>query len=175
MGCGLLAGALSAGVSHRGEMQKAGARCEDCHSATAASTASKGKRNLRFNHKLHLGMGNVAPLLRDAIDKKTYLGSPGEIRKELDTKNACATCHRGLERVDAATKANFPQMADCLVCHPKIDPPFSCEKCHLDTKVLKPASHTPDYVDSHSSGRLKLDKPSCRICHGVNFQCLGCH
>ena len=155
-------------------MQKAGARCEDCHAATATGAASQGKRNLRFNHKLHLSMGNIAPLLRDAIDKKTYLGS-GEIRKDLDTRNACAACHRGLERVDAAAKANFPQMADCLVCHPKIDPPFSCENCHLDTKVLKPASHTPDYIDIHSSKRLKLDKPSCRICHGVNFTCLGCH
>jgi hypothetical protein len=40
---------------------------------------------------------------------------------------------------------------------------------------LKPAFHTPDYIDTHSSGKLKLDKPSCVICHGVNFTCLGCH
>ena len=67
-------------------------------------------------------------------------------------------------------------MADCLVCHNKIDNPFSCEKCHTAPAVqLKPPSHTADYVDTHSSGKLQLDKPSCVICHGKEFTCLGCH
>jgi hypothetical protein len=147
----------------------------DCHAATAASTASGGKRNLRFNHKLHLAMGNLAPVIAAAIDGGKYLGPADDIRRHLNTQNPCEACHRGLEQAEAATKVNFPQMADCLVCHNKIEPPFSCEKCHIDTAVLKPASHTPDYLDLHSSRKIKLDKASCRICHGTNFRCMGCH
>ena len=106
MSCGLgLAGALSAAVSHRIEMQKPRARCEDCHAATASSTASQGRRNLRFSHKLHLGMGNLAPLLRDAVDKKTYLGSPGEIRKDLDLPAPAAPASVSAEAVQPAPAA----------------------------------------------------------------------
>ncbi len=133
------------------------------------------KRNLRFNHKLHLAMGNVAPILASAIDSKKYLGPPGDIRRDLNTKNPCEACHRGLHRADLASKANLPQMADCLVCHSQIEPPFSCEKCHLDTGSLKPPSHTRDFVDVHSSKKAQFDKASCRVCHGVNFRCMGCH
>jgi hypothetical protein len=161
--------------SHREALRKPGAKCADCHAATAASTTSSGKRNVRFNHKLHLSMGNIAPVIAAAIDKRTYLGTPGDIRRHLNTQNACAACHRGLEQSEAVTKASFPQMADCLVCHNQIEPPFSCEKCHVNTSVLKPATHTRDFIDRHSSRNFAMDKASCRICHGVNFRCMGCH
>lgn len=120
-------------------------------------------------------MGNIAPVLAAAIDSGKYLSPPGGIRRDLNTANACVPCHRGLERAGWASKVNLPQMADCLVCHSQIEPPYSCEKCHLETASLKPASHTPDYVDVHSSKKAQLDKQSCRICHGVNFRCMGCH
>ena len=64
---------------------------------------------------------------------------------------------------------------DCLVCHPKIDPPFSCEFCHDAGPHLKPANHTPAYVDLHSTGRANLNKPACVTCHDRRFTCLGCH
>jgi hypothetical protein len=66
-------------------------------------------------------------------------------------------------------------MADCLVCHSQIDPPFSCEFCHAPGDHLKPVSHTPDFIDTHTSGKLKLDKSSCAVCHGRTFTCQGCH
>ena len=159
--------------------------CLRCHDgvraarvdAKSASLLQTARREIRFNHKLHVGMGNLAPILAAAIDSKKYLGSSAaEIRKLLNTKEACEACHRGLELTDYSSKANLPQMADCLVCHNKIDPPFSCEKCHIAPAVkLKPATHTPDYIDVHSSRKTKLDKPSCVICHGVDFRCMGCH
>jgi hypothetical protein len=136
-----------------------GVRCQDCHLDVPPSTTARraGPRGLRFNHKLHLSFPNPGTLISTALQRAS----------------ACQACHR---RFDQPSVSHLPHMADCLVCHYKIDNPFSCEKCHTVAPAqLKPPSHTPDYVDTHSSGKLKLDKPSCVICHGREFTCLGCH
>jgi predicted CXXCH cytochrome family protein len=191
--------AQAAGFSHKQHLE-IGLACTTCHAGASAST--KASDNLlpspnvclechadgrqvratpapmlaaRFNHALHLKMGNLAPVIAAAIDKGSYLSKPGDIRAHLNGKNPCEACHRGLDQADSVSAANFPVMADCLVCHNKIDPPFSCEKCHVDGPRLRPASHTPDFIDTHSSGRLRLDKPSCAVCHGRRFTCQGCH
>jgi hypothetical protein len=183
--------------SHRLHL-KLGVECTNCHASAATSTKVSDNNlpdksaclrchkdvrinkppvtNLaKFSHRQHLEMGSIAPVIAAAIDSKTYLSNPDDIRRHLNTKNACVACHRGLEESDAVTKAALPQMADCLVCHSNIDPPFSCETCHEPGASLKPASHTPDYIDIHSSGKANLDKASCIICHGKRFTCLGCH
>lgn len=129
----------------------------------------------RFSHQTHARLPNVAPLLARAIQTRSYLGRAEEIRGQLATSNACAGCHLGIEQSEAPSKANFPRMADCLVCHSTVDPPFSCEFCHAREAKLKPASHTADFLDSHTTGKLKLDKSSCAVCHGRKFTCLGCH
>jgi hypothetical protein len=130
----------------------------------------------KFNHALHLKMGNVAPVILAAIKSGKYLSDPGNLASVLaNTRHRCVGFHRGLEKSDAVTLAVFPRMADCLVCHSKVDPPFSCSKCHEDNADLKPASHTRDWLDVHSSGKANLDKPSCAVCHGRTFTCLGCH
>ncbi|MGD0774960.1 MAG: cytochrome c3 family protein [Candidatus Solibacter sp.] len=172
--------------------------CTTCHTAAAAST--KASDNLLpakavclqchddaqipappathvafFSHAQHLKMGNVAPLLAAAIDKKSYLQPAGDIRRHLNTQNACQACHRGLQESDEVTPAAMPQMADCLVCHTEIDNPFSCEKCHAKDAPLKPASHVSSFLSDHTSGKLNLDKASCVVCHGREFRCLGCH
>ena len=72
-----------------------------------------------------------------------------------------------------AAKVHYPEMSDCLVCHNKIDPPFSCETCHGVDKTLKTALHTPDYLDAHT--RKTVAKVGCASCHGRKFTCLGCH
>jgi bacterioferritin-associated ferredoxin len=129
----------------------------------------------KFSHLQHLKLGNIASAIAAAIDSGKYLSDPHDIRSHLNTKNQCGACHRGLEESDAVTKAAFPQMADCLVCHNEMDPPYSCSKCHVDVPALKPATHKVGWLDLHSSGRANLDKPSCAVCHGRNFRCLGCH
>ena len=154
--------------------------CLKCHrEAEIASPAANRARNFgitAFSHALHLKMGNVAPLLALAIDKNNYLQPAGDIRRHLNTGNRCEACHRGLEESDQVTHAAFPQMADCLVCHSQIENPFSCETCHgKNIARLKPASHTANFMDTHSSGKLKLDKASCVVCHGRTFTCMGCH
>jgi len=172
--------------------------CTTCHSAAAASTkasdnllpvqtacspchqgrdipAPRHTRVVSFSHALHLKMGNVAPIIAAAIDKKTYLQPPGDLRRYLDTGNPCQACHRGLPDSVQVSPADMPKMADCIVCHSDIDNPFSCEKCHAKDANLKPSSHVANFISNHTSGKLNLDKASCIICHGTNFRCLGCH
>jgi hypothetical protein len=138
--------------------------CLKCHK-TAEIGAPMPTRLARFDHQLHAKLGNIAPLIAAAIDKKTYLAQAGaELRAQLNTQHACEACHHGL-----------PQMADCLVCHSQIDPPYSCEFCHAKDAKLTPASHTPDFLDTHTNGTLGFDKTTCAVCHGRKFHCLGCH
>ncbi len=69
----------------------------------------------------------------------------------------------------------MPRMADCLVCHNQIDPPFSCAQCH-DPKWtgLQPANHhDTDFHDKHSTKAIV--KQGCSLCHGRTFTCMGCH
>jgi hypothetical protein len=149
--------------------------CLQCHK-TAAIGAPVVTRLARFNHQLHLKLGNLAPVIAAAIDSKKYLTTPAaSLRAYLNTTNPCGACHRGLEVSDRPDPSALPQMADCLVCHSRIDPPDSCEFCHLKDAALKPASHTPDFLDTHTSGKLGLDETTCAVCHGRHFRCLGCH
>jgi len=129
-----------------------------------------------FSHARHLKLGNVAPAIAAAIDKGTYLGRNGaKIRPLLNSTNPCMACHRGLEDSNAVDAANMPQMADCLVCHNQIDLPDSCAFCHPKDAQLKPASHGNGFLDTHTNKNSGLDLPSCAVCHGRKFTCLGCH
>jgi len=181
------------------------AKCEQCHASVATSTKAEDNnlpkaaacvschttrtisepRKLtvtQFNHQKHATFGNIAPVIQAAIQAKTYYASPIDHTPAAQlppllksSKHACLACHRGIEQSEAPTLALHANMPDCLTCHSKIDVPFSCEKCHSPGQNLKPASHTPDYVDRHSTGKLNLNKQSCQVCHGRRFQCLGCH
>ncbi|MGO9259946.1 MAG: hypothetical protein ACLQU1_27085 [Bryobacteraceae bacterium] len=148
--------------------------CLDCHDDPAIP-APQPVGVVKFSHALHLKMGDVAPFLAQAIDHQAYLQPPGDIRAHLNTHNACEACHRGMEESTRIGPANMPQMADCLVCHSQIEPPFSCEDCHAKDAPLKPASHVERFVTIHSSGKANLDKSTCAVCHGRTFQCMGCH
>lgn len=170
--------------SHKEALEK-NIPCLTCHTgqntATTLSDKRKGKVLKDFSHQRHLSFGNLAPMIASAIDSKQYLGSPNKhdllkLRADLITNNPCEACHRGLRSsTSAPTKQHFPNMEDCLVCHNKIDAPFSCSECHPSTLNLKPANHAPDFLDRHTTGKLNLDKTTCASCHGKRFTCLGCH
>ena len=150
--------------------------CAGCHKDTKQIKAPREVRVSKFNHALHSKFNNIGSVIGKAVDSGAYLGKPADLqRADLNTSNACAACHRGLDRSDVVTHAVFPHMADCLVCHNRIDAPFSCEKCHTDIPSLKPASHVNDWLDRHSSKKVVKDLQSCAVCHGRRFTCLGCH
>lgn len=147
------------------------ATCIPCHPGGRAINAPRPTLVTRFSHEQHLKMGNPAPVVLAAIRAKTYFGPvTPQLEQRLATANgACIACHRGPGEELVA----LPHMADCLVCHTKIDPPFSCEQCHAPGGHLKPASHTPRFHDTHST--TKVEKTGCAICHGRKFTCQGCH
>jgi hypothetical protein len=147
--------------------------CLGCH-AEASIKAPRETRLARFSHRTHTKLGNIAPVLRAAVASGVYLAPPGNLRNQLTGTNACLACHRGIDQSVETGNAHFPHMADCLVCHNKIDPPDSCQFCHAGDQNLKPATHTPDYLDRHTSGK-GLDRSTCATCHGRRFTCLGCH
>ena len=150
------------------------ALCQTCHKQVEIPPPPK-VRLAHFSHVRHLKAGNAAAAIAAAIDAKTYLAPPGDLRRFLNTTNPCEGCHRGLAESDRVTRTALPQMADCLVCHNVIEMPFSCSKCHEKGANLKPANHTADFLDTHTSGKLNLDKTTCAVCHGRKFTCLGCH
>ncbi len=86
--------------------------------------------NLKFNHKQH-----------------------------LDKQIPCATCHGDLSKVDLATRAQLPTMAQCLACHDSRMP--------MSSKASNPALPSP--VESKSgllSGRVSRGpSPRCGTCH----------
>ncbi len=150
--------------------------CTPCHRDGVRIKLPRAVELSRFNHAVHVRLGGaVAAALIRALEEKTYLGTPGELRAQLEGANVCTACHRGLADSDQVTAEAFPRMADCLVCHSRIEPPLSCEYCHGPGRDLRPATHTPDFLDSHANGKMQLDKQSCALCHGRRFRCLGCH
>ena len=146
--------------------------CLPCHKQVTIPEPPK-TAIAKFSHQQHLKLGNIAPVLAAAIKSKNYLSPSDDILRHLNGSNACVACHRGLEESDAVTKAALPRMADCLVCHNKIDPPFSCETCHAKGADLRPVSHAGDFIDRHSTKAVA--KTTCAVCHGRRFSCMGCH
>jgi hypothetical protein len=148
--------------------------CARCHDETHIREPRQSNVQ-KFNHSVHVAMGNVAPTIAAAIKAGNYFAAAADHPKSLDTKEPCAGCHHGIEQSEAITekKAHFPGMADCLTCHNQIKPPESCAKCHAASFNLKPASHTAKFADDHAT--MKHDKPACWSCHGKKFTCKGCH
>ncbi len=169
----------------------AAAACEFCHSGQIAAEIDLAPlearqppaRSYRFDHRLHLELGNAAARIAAAIDSGEYMGRAEGVRSLLDgaaarggKTDSCSACHRGLQASTAVTgTAHMPRMADCLVCHSEIDNPFSCPDCHHEGIDLLPADHTREFADLHSTGKLGFDKQTCLPCHGRNFACMGCH
>ena len=161
-----------------------GALCQACHNGQTApeidvaplTGRSEVVRSFRFDHSFHLSLGEIAPLVAAAIDSGNYFGKPGDARRFLDSADECSACHRGLEEsTQVVPGTHMPQMADCIVCHTRIDNPFSCPECHVEGADLRPADHTREFIDTHSTGKAGLDKISCQPCHGREFGCMGCH
>src|SRR5947209_7883829 len=106
--------------------------CGECHGKAILDLRPAPQSTVvKFSHKGHAELGNVAPVILAAIRDGRYPGAvDDQLRRDLETSNACTACHRGLARSDEVTSAALPRMADCLVCHSNADPPRSCLKCH---------------------------------------------
>jgi hypothetical protein len=137
----------------------------------AGTFAAETRSSIKFSHSIHSKLGDLGPILRLAREKATHLHPDGTV-----PGGQCQACHSGV--VSDTPRTGLSKMGDCLVCHTKVDPPFSCSFCHSQPAAeLKPASHSKDFLDKHTAGlaRLNLAKSDCAVCHGRKFTCLGCH
>jgi hypothetical protein len=179
LACTACHAAAATSASAQDNLLPPAAVCRQCHQdgrQAGAPLPAGPAPVVQFSHALHLRMGNLTPLFAKAIDSGNYLQPSTSVRPLLHATNACEACHRGMEQSDQVTSAAMPQMADCLVCHTVIDNPWSCTACHAKDASLQPASHaTPHFLDTHSTGKLNLDKTTCAVCHGREFTCMGCH
>src|ERR1035438_7162676 len=105
LGCAECHTAAAASTSVRDNLLPSKQVCLSCHQEAELPVIPNKPATLvnQFSHGLHLKMGNVAPILAKAIDKKNYLQSPDDIRRHLNTGNPCQACHRGLEESDRVT------------------------------------------------------------------------
>lgn len=175
---------LAVDFNHAEALPKTKGSCQPCHAAVLNSVAVTKKdrpvRHVKFSHELHVKLPDIAPVLLKAIDSGAYLpglgSDPARIKPLLEAAgNQCQACHRGLTTATSVGKLNYPHMSDCLVCHDKIENPFSCETCHEgDARELRPLSHKDNtFADRHSTKAIA--KQECAVCHGRKFSCLGCH
>jgi c(7)-type cytochrome triheme protein len=105
--------------------------------------------------------------------------------KHLSRGTECAACHGSYEKVDLATRAQLPKMANCLACHDGRKAPASCETCHLpalDGRGARIATSLPGGTLRPGPGNpLGLDHgPGFERAHGLiaagrREQCLACH
>ena len=80
----------------------------------------KGLVSVKFSHAFHAKLGDISPLLKAAREKGTHLRPEGPA-----PGSGCQACHAGLAESDQKRRG-LALMADCLVCHSKIEVPFSC-------------------------------------------------
>lgn len=157
--------------------------------ATCASAADD------FSHPEHLGFGLTCAQCHVSAATSTRVED-----NNLPKPEACRGCHTDMSikaspRVTALEHfshaqhvknmecekchpggGSFPQMALCVTCHVQGDMPNGCWQCHSKTMQFKPATHLKDFVDTHNHVKRSVDeKAACRVCHGPNFRCAGCH
>jgi hypothetical protein len=147
-----------------------------------------------FSHSDHLGFGLTCTQCHVAAPTSTRVQD-----NNLPRPEACRSCHAevsiktprltALEHFSHAQHVKnmdcekchpgggtFPQMAMCVTCHVQGDIPNGCWQCHSQTMQLKPVTHLKDFVDTHNRVKRSVDqKATCRVCHGPNFRCAGCH
>lgn len=158
----------AADFSHRQHLAM-GMDCVTCH--VSAPTSTRAEDNNLPPRRVCLSCHE------DAVIKEPRPTAVAHFSHEQHAKALkCQSCHRAMETSDATSKANFPQMADCIVCHTNVDIRDSCWTCHAKTMRLTTADHVTDFLDSHSRVKHSAEqKQSCEVCHGHNFHCAGCH
>ncbi len=169
--------------SHQYHLEDVGASCTDCH--TAADSSMSASDNLLPTMSDCGGCHDVEDeqtCTQCHYEKEeTRVPFQNPARQILfahklhvqDLKQDCQTCHRGLEGVEYASKANLPQMKDCVSCHDDRQAPRECANCHVSTLRLRPVSHSPDFLVAHKR-TARIDLSDCAVCHS-QADCQQCH
>lgn len=175
--------------SHKLHVEENEIECSSCHDA--ASTSQTGKDNLFPDMETCGGCHDVEDegncgMCHSNVDEATEISrienySPKFSHQlHLEAKLECLDCHSGIKKRTAPSAAlNLPAMSDCISCHSAKSVSVECSTCHLPGEKLKPASHTMNFIHSHSDiAKNHTDEFSanktCATCHQQSF-CQECH
>ncbi len=161
--------ASAAGFSHAQHL-KLDVTCLNCHGSAVASSKVADNNLPRLGTCTGCHGASFAFAFKQP---REFFLAKFPHRLHVKSVESCASCHANMAQSAVSSRANFPVMADCIVCHNKIVMTDSCETCHTPGSKLRPATHTQTFIDSHN--RATTVREGCAVCHGKNFTCAGCH
>jgi hypothetical protein len=108
--------------AHDARIPQGGTNCTFCHTSGGAATAAKSPAR---------SPSRIVMVGRTAAEDRLF-------RHEKHTEVACTSCHSSTER-HGSVAITKPQ--DCQSCHHKGErlASYSCQSCHIVTKVRSPA------------------------------------
>jgi hypothetical protein len=175
--------------SHKLHVVENETECTTCHGA--AETSQTGADNLLPDMETcgschdveddeNCGMCHSNVEEPAAVPRVKDYNTKFSHEKHLGAKLECSSCHSGIEnRTAAGIPTDLPKMNDCMNCHSSKSVSNDCQTCHNADENLMPASHTPNFVHTHSdlakSGAKEMSMDmNCSTCHSDNF-CQECH
>lgn len=170
---------ISAAVTSHSEATHSSAPCRKCHVPPGVSGSLlariSGAGNLvgaSFNESAQdTGVRNSACLrCHVEVVDGTLLARGIRMRHSdvLAVGYACTACHNTAGHGSAVTRARYPEMAQCVMCHDGVQAAGDCETCHA-TDV---GEATREPSDLYAKAPLETD--SCRGCHPMQ-PCIDCH
>jgi hypothetical protein len=184
-GAGWAAGTLDTlKFSHKTHIQDIGASCTDCHDVSAVSKKKPDaiRATEQLCKKCHDGATADSSCAKchtnPAAAKKAAsrtLNATFKHAPHVKQRDKCATCHAGVENVDAARSLPLPGMNACMTCHNNRTAPKTCAVCHPDLSLVRPASHTPQWLTRYGHGaEARSPQADCESCHATS-ECTACH
>jgi hypothetical protein len=168
--------------SHQFHLNEVGAKCTDCHTEAARSDRASDRLLPRkaacgqchdVEDRSECGKCHHDPArAADFRNPERIVEFPHRLHLEK-AGLSCTDCHLGLDRVDYASRANWPAMEDCLRCHDNLKAPMDCDNCHSRIESLRPRSHGPAFLREHRAAARSATMP-CAKCHDEGF-CQECH
>lgn len=170
--------------SHQAHLNDYGVVCADCHVDAATSRAATDnilprEKDCASCHAEEVPDPDQCEKCHRSEVEKVSFKSPERVidfhhQYHVDVlKLECEWCHKGMDRTDYASRANWPVMDDCLTCHQDRDAPFDCATCHPRVEVIRPQTHQQDWIHEHKQHVRAVDMP-CSKCHEDTW-CEDCH
>ena len=157
--------------------------CLDCHSSDGVRASQFTSDRLLPDEDVCMGCHDdwqdektcenchtgVQPFFPKVMSPSDFLFSHQIHIEQADID--CEVCHGDMARI--ANTPPVPQMDDCMRCHLDQQQPTACQVCHESNFVLRPDTHSPNWLHVHDIAAL-TESSDCLQCH-VQVSCDNCH
>jgi len=158
--------------------------CFVCHTNPNGKTPLKPKREIKFNHKVHINDSIDCKTCHGYIDKTYYFD-----RKDMPIMSACVDCH---EKDGARNDCEYCHTDPAIIMSHGMDDreghgdlykqaPQSCETCHINNfcdkchqGTITEDVHPHNYLYIHQFDALGPAN-KCFVCHDAHQSCDACH